>query len=172
MSISETVKAIRSQLDRLNWLATDSNPCAFLVEAEPELPEGWVRIYDDHGEVFGDADEILNALCLEPESEDEDSYGSCLQEFLDHRPMNSNRWPCDLIEVEKIVDGLINENPLCLITVRTNDGIKYAAGPHGVSQCALSDFMGEHLFGPKKLASSREQALQVAATGLGPEEWI
>lgn len=154
---AELVAKIEAQLDRLNWLATASAPCYFLVEASEELPNGWVKVFDDHGEVFGDAEEVFSALESQQEVE-EDGYGECLNSFSQRKPDSSRSWPEELIEIEQLEAGEINENPLCLIAVGTNTGIRFVAGWHGVSQCALEDWLDAG----EPFSSDRETALQSA----------
>jgi hypothetical protein len=154
--IVEIVNQIEAELDRLGWLADAEQPCGFDVNAVSDLPNGWFSLTSDSGNVVGESSEILEAL-KEAESGE---LGSCFATagFSDKRPDNSRDWPEDLIEVLQIGEGTINDNPMHLIMVGTNGGVKFAAGYHGVSQCALEDWLS--WFRP--LADSQTEALTTA----------
>ena len=151
--IAETVSQIEAELDRLGWLAGADQPCGFDVSPISDLPNGWLSLTCDSGEVVGESSEILEAL-KEAESGE---LGSCFATagFCDKRPDNSRDWPEDLIEVLQIGEGTANDNPMHLVMVGTNDGVKFAAGYHGFSQCALEDWISSS----KPLADSQQAAL-------------
>lgn len=157
--MTEQIQAIEAQLRRIGWLSTEATPCYFAVCAEEDLPRGWVRMYDDTLNVYGAAKDVLAALEAIGE---ETEYGEGLDRLAEKAP-DSNEWPEELIKFERLKEGSTNENPDTLITVETNGGTRYAAGPHGVSYCALSDWY--YNCGP--LAKTREEAID---TGTSDEE--
>lgn len=134
--IQTIVEQIESELDRLGWLATDDQPCDFVVEAEDLLPNGWVKLAADSGSLYGDGEEILAALKT---ASDDDEFGSCLSGFSDNAPTEAESWPEDLYEDEQIEYGTANDDPLHLYTLGTNAGIRYIAGPTGVSRDGFSE---------------------------------
>lgn len=77
-----------------------------------------------------------------------------LSQFGENAPTNSRDWPDELIETEALEEGGPNDEPNTLIIVRTNAGTRFAAGPHGVYTCALSE-----TFQHGSLAVTREEAL-------------
>jgi hypothetical protein len=138
MTTDHLCELIRNELRRLDWLCTDANPAACVVSAPPLAPRGWVRIADDYSETHGSAVEILAALKVAAR-EDVELNAAGLSKFPDCSPTNSRNWPDELISFEQLEDGTVNDNPVTLITVQTNSGTRYACGPHGVANCALSD---------------------------------
>jgi hypothetical protein len=81
-----------------------------------------------------------------------------LAEFADAAPSSSQDWPESLIATERLEEGGPNDNPSTLITLATNGGIRYAAGPHGANYCALSDWLSN----VGRLAKSRQAAIAAA----------
>ena len=152
--IAEIVAKIEAELDNLDWLATGDQPCAFNVEATGSLPNGWVKLASDGGEMFGESERVLEALKSE---NGEGEFGKCFAtlDFTDKSPSSSRDWPTDLIEFERIEEGTVNDNPIILLTLGTNDGIRFVAGWHGVSECALENWINSG----EPLAESRESAL-------------
>lgn len=147
---NELVTAIESELKRLDWLATAESPCAFVVTAREDLPVGWVRLSDDYVGFVGPAADILEAL---KDLSEDDEYGSSLNDF-DER-MSSQNWPAELMVIEQLEEGTPNDNPNTLFTLQTNAGVRYAAGPHGVSHCAIRDWSDD------QFAETREEAISV-----------
>jgi hypothetical protein len=152
--IAEIVAKIEAELNDLDWLATGDQPCAFNVEATGSLPNGWVKLASDSGEVFGDSERVLEALKSENGNGE---FGECFAtlDFTDKPPGSSRDWPADLIEFEQLEDGTANDNPITLVTVGTNAGLRFAVGPHGVSECALGNWMDSG----QELAETRGSAL-------------
>ena len=152
--IAETVVKIEDELDRLGWLATGDQPCAFNVEATGSLPNGWAKLASDGGEIYGDSERVLEALKSESGSGE---FGECFAkpDFTDKPPSSSRDWPENLIEFEQIEEGTVNDNPIILLTVGTNDGIRFVAGWHGVSECALGNWIDSG----EPFAETRESAL-------------
>lgn len=152
--IAETVVKIEDELDRLGWLATGDQPCAFTVEATGSLPNSWVKLASDSGEIFGDSERVLEALMSE---NGEGEFGECFAkpDFTDKPPGSSRDWPENLIEFEQLEEGNANDNPITLLTVGTNDGVRHVVGPHGASECALGNWIDSG----EPLAESRESAL-------------
>ena len=152
--IAEIVSNIEAELDCLGWLATGDQPCAFNVEATGSLPNGWVKLASDGGEIFGDSERVLDAL----KSENGDGeFGECFAtlDFTDKSPSSSRDWPENLIESEQLEEGTTNDNPSTLLTIGTNEGIRFVAGWNGVSECALENWINSgELF-----AETRESAL-------------
>jgi hypothetical protein len=150
---------VETALARLGWVCTDSQPCNAVAHAREYLPYGWVEVSDDSGTWgYADALEIVDDLdSIELGTE----YGEDLGDWgrppiLGSGHLSSHDWPEDLISFELIEEGSVNDNPDTLVTVVTNAGIRYAAGPHGVSFCALSDWFSSGM----KLAKTREAAIE------------
>lgn len=152
--IAETVEKIEVELYNIDWLATSDYPRAFTVEATGSLPNGWVKLESDSGKIFGDSDRVLEALKSESGNGE---LGECFAhlDFTDKPPGSSRDWPTDLIEFEQVEEGTANDNPIILLTVGTNDGIRFVSGPHGVSECALGNWIDSG----EPFAESRESAL-------------
>jgi hypothetical protein len=152
--IAEIVAKIEAQLDRLGWLATGVEPCAFDAEATDSLPSGWVKLACDSGSIYGDSERVLEALKSE---NGKGEFAECFAtvDFTDRAPSSSRDWPADLIDFDQIEEGAANDNPMTLVIVGTNAGLRFAAGPHGVSECALGNWMDSG----KELAETRESAL-------------
>lgn len=152
--IAETVAKIEFELNDLDWLATGNQPCAFSVEATGSLPNGWVKLASDSGEIFGDSERVLEALKAE---NGDGEFGECFAtlDFTDTAPVSSRDWPADLIDGEYLEEGNVNDNPITLLTLGTNDGLRFVVGPHGVSECALGNWIDSG----EPLAETRESAL-------------
>lgn len=133
-SISEVVNAIEAELARLGWLCTDDAPCAYCVTADADLPAGWVRVYDDSTTGYGEAEDVLADL---QEVVAGAEYGTGCPDG--DKPDNSRDWPEALFFTEQLEEGTANDEPNTLITIQTNGGTRYAAGPHGAFQDALSE---------------------------------
>jgi uncharacterized protein (TIGR02996 family) len=131
---------IEKELDRLDSMGTGNGGC--LCVADPNLPDGWVRVYDGTADAYGLATEILAAL--EAVEHDPDAVvqyeltWEALADFADSPPNSTRDWPEELWDSEQVEEGDINDNPYFLISVKTNAGEQWAFGPHGVSECALS----------------------------------
>jgi len=154
-AIAAIVGQIKIELNRLSWLATGDQPCAFGVEATGCLPNGWVKLASDTGSVYGDATLILAAL---GEADlDNDEFGECFAtcDFTDAAPKSSREWPADLIAFEQLEEGNANDNPATLVRVNTNDGLRFVFGPHGATECALGNWIDSG----EELAETRESAL-------------
>ncbi len=152
--IAEIVAKIETELDRLGWKGTGVEPCAFDAEATDALPNGWVSLACNSGSVYGEAGLVLAAI------ETEYGYGEFAEcfgtfDFADRAPSSSRDWPADLIDFDQIEKGTANDNPITLVIVGTNAGLRYAVGPHGVSECALGNWMHSG----EELAETRESAL-------------
>ena len=159
-SVAEMLKSvyqIKAQLSRLGWLGTSENPTGFEVEATDSLPSGWVKLTSDGGSVYGNAELVLSALAA---ASGDDEFGECFatSDFVDRLPASSRDWPEDLIEFEQLEDGTANDNPITLVTVGTNAGLRYAVGPHGSSECALGNWIDSG----EELAETRESVLPSA----------
>ena len=152
--IVKIVVKIEDELACLGWLGTGDQPCAFTVEATGSLPNGWVKLASDSGSVYGDSKRVLEALKAES---GKGEFGECFANlgFTDKPPGSSRDWPTDLIESEQIEEGTVNDNPIVLLTVGTNDGIRFVAGWHGVSECALGNWIDSG----EPLAETRESAI-------------
>lgn len=137
--IQTIVEQIESELDRLGWLATGDQPCDFVVDAEDLLPNGWVKLAADSGSLYGDGEEILTALKATQEGAE---FGSCLSDFADSPPTDPQSWPEDLYEDEQIEYGTVNDDPLHLYKLGLNSGVRYIAGPTGVSRDVFSESFG------------------------------
>lgn len=150
---------VDAELKRLGWLATGDQPCLAVTHADPKLPYGWVRVIDDYTVLaVGDAIEIASALSkLEAGAEYGVIHGLPL---LTGHAVASRDWPRELFLSEQLEEGDITDNPLTLFTLATNAGIRYAAGPHGVSYCAL--FEWQHYLGC--FATSRDDAINWSST--------
>lgn len=129
--IQTIVNQIEAELDRLGWLATDDQPCDFVVAAEDLLPNGWVKLAADSESFYGDGEEMLSAL---ETASSEDEFGSCLSGFAGSPPTDPQSWPDDLCEDEQVEHGSMNDDPLYLYKLGLNSGIRYIAGPTGVSR--------------------------------------
>lgn len=137
--IQTLVDQIEAELDRLGWLATDDQPCDIVVDAEDLLPNGWIKLAADSGSLYGDGDEMLDVLKATQEGAE---FGSCLSDFADSPPTDPQSWPEDLYEDEQIEYGTVNDDPLYLYKVGLNSGIRYIAGPTGVSRDGFSESFG------------------------------
>ncbi len=128
----EADSAIQAELARLEWLCIDSNPTAFAVYLDVDLPKGWVRLADDEVQLFGSAADVLTALKAIPVGAD---YGSGLDAFVSE--ITEDNWPSELLQVEQLEEGAPNDNPNTLLVLQTNGGARYVAGPHGVDFTAF-----------------------------------
>ena len=147
---AQTVRKIEAELARLGWFCTDATPCYYAVSADDDLPAGWVRVYDDNAEGYGPADDIISALQNTPTDAE---YGTNCP--TDGKPESSRDWPEELFTTEQLEEGTCNDEPNTLVTLQTNAGTRYAAGPHGVHSCALSDWFASGM----PLAETREDAV-------------
>ena len=161
-----SVQAVESELRRLDVQTTHSRPEGISVYSEDDLPAGWLRVSDGTGEAFGLASEIAARLAEVPVTGEVTDDGrdldweaawDALGEFADHAPQSTQDWPSDRFKVEQLEEGTCNDAPASLIVVETNAGTRYAAGPHGVYACALSDWFNNC----GKLAETREAAIEV-----------
>ena len=63
----------------------------------------------------------------------------------------------EILSTEQLASGTTNENPHHVFRVRLPNGEEgWVAGPHGVSCCAISDWLKE----VGKPANSREEAIE------------
>lgn len=160
--MNEEIKRLESELSRLGVSTTRNRPEGLSVYADASLPRGWVRV-DSNGDapVFGLPETFADNLkMLSPERVGEDCGGvwDVLSRVgFDKVPATSQEWPEDLIQCEQLETGDCNDNPNTLITIETNGGTRYAAGPHGENYCALSDW----LTNVGELAATREEAVRV-----------
>jgi hypothetical protein len=136
-TLADLVADIEQELRRLGVAATDSNPTGACVCADAMLPCGWVRVADDTVEACGEAGEILAALQGAGAGESEAAW-QALYRF-GKAPQNSQDWPGELITIEQIEEGSINDDPAHVIKISTNSGERYTCGPHGVAHCAVSE---------------------------------
>jgi len=154
MKMNAFESIVESQLARLNWIATDSQPTLAVAHADGDLPYGWVRVSDDCATLaIGPAVEIATALSEIEYGADYDDLAGL--PFGKEPPHSTRDWPESLCFVDRLEEGTTNDNPNTLITVATNAGIRYAAGPHGVFSCALADWLREG-----DLAPTRESAIE------------
>ena len=67
----------------------------------------------------------------------------------------------EIVSQEQIDEGTANDNPCTVFELRHKDSGErgWVAGPHGVSYCAIEDWLTE---GDPRLARTREEAI---ATG-------
>lgn len=173
LTYAETVTAIRAELKRLNSLDS-GNWTGIIVNqyGADSLPEGWVRVgVNGAWDRFGPAADVLEALRdteIDPERVNYTEHDGtpvfdtgwlaaheAVVDFAEKVPDNSRDWPADLISFEQLEEGTVNDNPNTLVAVRTNAGTRYAAGPHGVSCCALGDWLDN----AGDLAETREEAI-------------
>jgi hypothetical protein len=153
--MNEIVAKIEAELERLDWLGTDEQPCQIIVSADDCLPEGWVRLADDRFEGYGSGLEVLSDL---EQIKEGDEYFTGIN-LICEQPTSSRVWPEDLIDIEQLEEGTPNDNPLSLITIKTNAGTRYAAGCHGVNCCALEDsFQWGGICGTREEALKKTQA--------------
>ena len=130
------VAHVDAALARLGWLATAKAPTRACAYADDWLPYGWVRIADDYATfAVGPADELINLLDT---ACDRHSYGEIPADAF-VAPRRVEEWPAALVAVEQIGEGSCNDDPVALVTVATNAGIRFAAGPHGVSYDCLRE---------------------------------
>ncbi len=131
--------------------ATGFQPCA--VEATGCLPNGWVKLAFESGSVYGEATLILAAIGESGSNE----FGECFAtgNFTGTAPGSSRDWPEDLIGLEQLEEGSANDDPITLLAVGTNAGLRFAVGPHGASECALGNWIASG----EELAETRESAL-------------
>lgn len=176
MNLEELETAIEEELSRLKVAASHARPEGLCVYTDADsngrqLPRGWVRISDGTGEAVGPADAIVAVLAAVPETGTVRDDGSnvdweaaweALGEFSQHAPKSVRDWPADLVRVEQLEEGTPGDNPNCLIVVETNDGTRYAAGPHGANYCALWDWDGP-------LAATKEEAVRAGVADEGIE---
>lgn len=166
----ELVAKIESELRRLDCLDT-GNWAGITAEAPTELPLGWVAVGQGGTGIvaYGPGAEVLKALAeahpvrmLPGELREDpptlesgwDAAWRALSDFADDAPASSGDWPEDLISTEQVEDGSPNDQPVTLIRIQTNAGERWAIGPHGVFNCALSDAFSHGAF-----YATREHAL-------------
>lgn len=58
----DILNQIEEEISRLGWDARAVGPVASVAVSNEDTPAGWVRLYDDNGERYGKAGEILAAL--------------------------------------------------------------------------------------------------------------
>lgn len=141
--LRELESLVEAQLGRIGWLATDAEPCQMCAYADDDLPQGWVRISDDQGCYgYGDAQEIADALASLPENSE---YGEFPKHLLwssgltNDPPQSSRDWPEELIQIWEIESPEDGGNGLSFIRIETNNGVRYAFGVHGLTECTLAD---------------------------------
>jgi hypothetical protein len=138
----EFTEAIEKEIQRLDAGDTPSNCYGIAAYADENLPRGWVRISDGSVSVYGEGQEILSALQDVEYDGSQDGWAEAweaLSGFLDSDPRTVDDWPAGLVKTEQLEEGTPNDNPNTLVTVKTNAGTRYAAGPHGANNDALWD---------------------------------
>lgn len=167
MTDNSIAKLVFKEIERLGMEDTETNASGLGAYADGDLPYGWVRVDGDNsGEViYADGAALLSAFEEIEETDDSDANMDLFyevvmkEEFYCRKPESTRDWPENLYSVEQIEPGTPNDDPLSVVTVATNAGIRYVAGPHGVSQCALEDWIRNGL----DFAESRESALAIHA---------
>ena len=64
MQAFEAVHAINAAIERCGLDYTTAGPvdCVCVAREDDDAPDGWVRVYDDHARVCGDAADLAQAL--------------------------------------------------------------------------------------------------------------
>lgn len=161
MTVNKFEKLVEAELERFRLHDCPTNCYGLVAAAEDDLPYGWVRIYGDNAtEDFVDAIEFVNEMRdYDPENEFEENqkiYGQAVKATSSAgvKPTSSQDWPTELFQTEALEEGSPNENPNHLITLSTNAGLQFAAGPHGVSECALANGLQYGLSGTREEATA------------------
>lgn len=157
--LNATVEKIEAELSRLGALGDSDSPYDFVVDADDDLPAGWVRVSDETASVWGPATEVLKRL------EDQEELGweaawEALSGLKDTQPTSSHDWSdADaLAKTTQIEEGTVNDNPYCVVELKTNAGPRFAWGPSGVSEDCVSSHFGSGV----DLAESFEDAKDTA----------
>lgn len=176
-NINEIVAKIAAEIERLDAEDCETNCYGICCYLDEDLPLGWVRIGDGTGATaYAPAVDILAALeaveydrdatverfnydISESETVQRDNgwelAWEAIAEVDQPKPDDSYDWPSDLFTTEQIEEGTPNDNPITLIQIQTNAGIRYACGPHGVSECALAEALRYDA-----LYETREEAIE------------
>lgn len=176
-NLKEIVARIEAEIERLDAEDCETNCYGICCYLDDDLPLGWVRIGDGTGEAaYAPAVDVLAALeaveydreatverlntdIHETETVQRDNgwelAWEAIAEVDQPKPDDSQDWPSELFTTEQIGEGTTNDNPTTLIQIQTNAGIKYACGPHGVSECALTEALRYDA-----LYETREEAIE------------
>jgi len=149
---------VNEALGRLKWLATDRHPDRAYAYSDPDLPAGWVRISDDHADLcIDDACSILDDLDSVRQAKEDLDYTEYYHARNAVYPKRFLEWPERCVHCEQVGSGSPQDNPLCVITLATNRGIQFVAGPHGTDEDALHRWMDYRL----PFAQSRAEAVEM-----------
>lgn len=154
IEVASEAQVIRDTLSELGLLCTDKNPTALVVNVDDDLPLGWLRISDDYEQyACGNGSEIgIHLACCDfsdsPEAEAADLFRGCVN----LRP-SAKTWPKTLLHYELLTE----EEGDCakVVTLVTNAGIRFAAGPDGAFSDCIADWHGP-------FALSRDEAIRIA----------
>ena len=161
---------LEQELRRLGVATTRNNPGGVSVYFDEHLPAGLVRVSDGTGTVYGDPEAFADSLAeLEDDAGfdavwdalaavgEQDDYDHVYEYYKDHLG--------DRFHFEQVGEGTINDNPMTVYTVASNNGIGYLAGPDGVSESAVLEWYRYS----DLLAPTREEALRWAGWEGGAE---
>lgn len=95
---TDIVQAIETELARLGALCTDTEPTLCVVHADDDLPAGWVRLADEHGDVIANADAALDALRGVADGSDYENVWLALHVFYGNRDDVAREQALDLGE--------------------------------------------------------------------------
>ena len=156
-------ESLKQELVRLGVAATRTNPGGIGVHFDKHLPAGTVLVSDRTGRAYGEPEAFAFALSqLEDDAGfdavwdalaavgEQDDYDHVYEYYKDHLG--------DRFHFEQVGEGTINDNPMTVYTVASNNGIGYLAGPDGVSDSAVLEWYRNS----DLLAPTREEALRWA----------
>lgn len=130
MTLADTIAAIEHELRRIGAAPSADNITGLSVYGDAELPSGWVRVDDGTTRTIGPAEEMLQQLRSSRTWGNAGAWDELvfLGDFI--RPES---WPDSHVTYERLTNPTDQrcKNPVYLITIRTNAGPRYAAGPHG-----------------------------------------
>lgn len=154
IEVASDAQVVRDTLSELGLLCTDENPTALVVNADDDLPLGWIRVSDDFVQyACGNASEIsLHLTCCDFVEGSEVDLGDLFRDCVNLKP-SSKTWPKVLCHYEVLTDE--GGDSAKVVTLATNAGIRFAAGPDGAYSDCIADWRGP-------FAKSREEAIRTA----------
>lgn len=137
-------KLIEAELERLDMIGWNDDPCGFVVAADEDLPAGWVRISDEAASFYGEGAGILAALAaLDAIRLDRDEIFTAIHSIegtTRGKPESSGAWPGDLLgELIALEEGAANGHPMAVRAFKTNGGELWAVGASGAFFCPIAD---------------------------------
>jgi hypothetical protein len=133
------VDLIEKEMRRIGVAASETNVSGYVVVAEDDLPEGWVRVYDDMASTYGLAVRFLEIL-EEIEDGDREGFWEGIDGFRACPPE-----AVDLVwsDYHEFI-GLSDERAgLGVVAFHTNGGLKFGFAPTDMD---YSEFNATHDF--------------------------